>query len=165
MFNSKTKAVLVWLSCIYCFYYLQGALKQDWHFIDNVDLIIHEAGHLIFMPFGEFLTVAGGSLLQVILPIIFFIYFHKEKQYFSQAVMLLWVAINLFNVGVYASDALKMQLPLLGGENSGHDWNYLLLQTRLINQTKLVSDLIFFSGIVNVLFAAYLAFTHMNDSP
>ena len=31
-------------------------------FLDNVDLPIHETGHLVFSPFGEFMQFAGGTL-------------------------------------------------------------------------------------------------------
>ena len=30
-------------------------------FLDNVDLPIHEFGHLLFRLFGEFIGIAGGS--------------------------------------------------------------------------------------------------------
>ena len=40
-------------------------------FLDLVDLPIHETGHLIFRLFGEFMGIAGGSLFQVILPLVF----------------------------------------------------------------------------------------------
>jgi len=32
---------------------------------------IHEFGHILFLPFGEFMTLLGGSLFQVALPLIF----------------------------------------------------------------------------------------------
>ena len=38
-------------------------------FMHNIVLPIHEAGHVFFMPFGEFLTILGGSLFQVALPL------------------------------------------------------------------------------------------------
>jgi hypothetical protein len=31
-------------------------------FLDNVDLAIHEFGHLLFRVFGEFMGIAGGSV-------------------------------------------------------------------------------------------------------
>lgn len=163
MFSSKTKAALVWLACVYVIYHFTSTLKAEWHFIDNVDLIIHEAGHMVFMPFGQFIMVLGGSLLQVLVPIMFFVYFYRAKQHFSQAVMLLWIAVNLFYIGLYASDAIKMELPLLGGDGVAHDWNYLLMESKLIAQTKLVSDIIYFAGLVNIFFAAYIAFAHYKD--
>ena len=49
-------------------------------FLDLVDLPIHETGHLIFRPFGEFIGVAGGSLFQVIFPAVFVGYFIWRMQ-------------------------------------------------------------------------------------
>ena len=33
-----------------------------WSFLDGVDLIFHEAGHVLFSPFGPTLMLLGGSL-------------------------------------------------------------------------------------------------------
>ena len=42
-------------------------------FMHRPDLVIHEAGHVLFGLFGnELLTVLGGSLLQVLFPFAFF---------------------------------------------------------------------------------------------
>src|SRR6266571_3511898 len=40
------------------------------HFMHLINLPFHEAGHLIFSPFGRFLTVLGGSLGQLFMPLI-----------------------------------------------------------------------------------------------
>ena len=47
--------------------------------LDHVDLAVHEAGHVVFAPFGEFLGVAGGSLLQLIVPAAFVLYFLRTR--------------------------------------------------------------------------------------
>lgn len=39
-------------------------------FLHLINLPFHEAGHLIFIPFGRFMTILGGSLGQVLMPII-----------------------------------------------------------------------------------------------
>ena len=40
----------------------------------------HEFGHILFRPFGEFMHVAGGSLMQFLMPLGFGIYFvHWRK--------------------------------------------------------------------------------------
>ena len=75
-------------------------------FLDLVDLPIHETGHLIFHPFGEFLGIAGGSLFQVILPAVFVGYFVWREQYYSAAIVLFWVGQSILNVWVYAADAV-----------------------------------------------------------
>ena len=81
-------------------------------FLDNVDLPIHETGHLLFRPFGEFMMVAGGSLFQVIFPIVFVGYFIWQRSFYSAAIVALWVGQSILNVWVYASDAVVMQLVL-----------------------------------------------------
>ena len=52
----------------------------QWHLIDGVNLLIHEAGHIVFRPFGEFMMIAGGSLFQVIMPLLFVGYFAYQRQ-------------------------------------------------------------------------------------
>jgi hypothetical protein len=127
-------------------------------FLDNVDLPIHETGHLIFRPFGEFLMVAGGSLFQVILPAVFVAYFLWRRQYYAAAIVGLWVGQSILNVWVYAADAVKMQLVLTSGftgsEGSFHDWNYLLEHTGLLNSTNKVAGLIRFVGTLTILASA-----------
>ena len=39
-------------------------------FLHLPDLIFHEAGHVIFSPLGQFMSVLGGSLLQFLVPVI-----------------------------------------------------------------------------------------------
>ncbi len=115
-------------------------------FLDLVDLPVHETGHLLFRPFGEFMMIAGGSLFQVIMPAVFVGYFIWYEKYYSAAIVLFWVGQSILNVFVYAVDAVVMQIVLTSGltgsEGSFHDWNYLLTETGLINSTKTVAGLI-----------------------
>ena len=124
-------------------------------FLDNVDLPIHETGHLVFRPFGEFMTIAGGSLFQVIVPLVFFGYFAWRRQFYSAAIVALWVGQSIINVYVYAADAVVMQLVLTSGftgsEGSFHDWNYLLTATGLLSSTKTVAGIIRFVGTLTIL--------------
>src|SRR4051812_48340316 len=39
-------------------------------FLHRPLLVFHEAGHVLFMPFGEWMTVMGGTLGQVLMPAI-----------------------------------------------------------------------------------------------
>ncbi len=140
-------------------------------FLDHVDLPIHETGHLLFRPFGEFMMVAGGSLFQVIFPAVFVGYFIWQASYYSAAIVLLWVGQSILNVWVYASDAVAMQLVLTSGftgsEGGFHDWNYLLTATGLINSTKAVAGIIRFAGTLTIIVAGisafYLSFAATDD--
>lgn len=140
-------------------------------FLDNVDLPIHETGHLIFRILGEFMGIAGGSLFQVIFPAAFVGYFIWQRSYYSAAIVLLWVGQSILNVWVYAADAVVMQLVLTSGftgsEGSFHDWNYLLTATGLINSTKTVAGIIRLIGTVTIMVAGasavYFSFLPAED--
>jgi len=130
-------------------------------FLDNVDLPIHETGHLIFRPLGEFLMVAGGSIFQIAFPAVFVGYFIWQEKYYSAAIVLLWVGQSILNVWVYAADAVNMQLVLTSGftgsEGSFHDWNYLLTATGLIGATKTVAGLIRLTGTATIFLGGLTA--------
>lgn len=127
-------------------------------FLDNVDLPIHETGHLIFRLLGQFMGIAGGSLFQVIFPAVFVGYFIWYEKYYSAAIVLLWVGQSLLNVYVYAADAVVMQLVLTSGftgsEGSFHDWNYLLTETGLIGSTKTIAGIIRMLGTLVIIAAS-----------
>ena len=101
-------------------------------FLHLPDLVFHEAGHVIFSPFGRFLTVLGGSLFQFLVPLIVAGAFARERQWFSAAVCTWWAGQNLLDLAPYIADARALRLVLLGGrtgaEVEGHDWEYLLTE-------------------------------------
>ncbi|HJR06066.1 MAG TPA: hypothetical protein VJ842_02120 [Pyrinomonadaceae bacterium] len=148
-----------------CLYFLWCAYDPfQWHLIDGVNLVIHEAGHIVFMPFGGLITVAGGSLFQVIIPAAFVIYFYRRGQVYSAALVLFWVGESLLNVSVYAGDALDLQLPLLGGEDSIHDWNYLLSSTNLLPATHRIAAAIRIAGTLAIFAACFFSLKHARRS-
>ncbi|MEO8563274.1 MAG: hypothetical protein ABI601_14415 [bacterium] len=92
--------------------------------LDSVDLAIHETGHIVFGPFGELIGFAGGTLMQLLMPLVFVVYFVRRKDQHAASVALWWVGQSCANVSVYAADARAESLPLVGGGE--HDWAYLL---------------------------------------
>lgn len=135
-------------------YFLWAAMHPDhWRMIDGVNLITHEAGHLFFRPFGNFMMIAGGSLFQVIVPLTFAVYFYFNEKQFSCALVLFWLGESLLNVSVYAADSVLMQLPLLGGNDSIHDWNYMLNELGLLWHTGKIAFIIRALGTLAIIFA------------
>jgi hypothetical protein len=159
------KLIFVALLSIYFLWIAYDPMQGS--FLDNVDLPIHETGHLIFHLLGQFMGIAGGSLFQVIFPAVFVGYFIWHEKYYSAAVVLLWVGQSLLNVYVYAADAVVMQLVLTSGftgsEGSFHDWNYLLTETGLIGSTKTIAVIIRLLGTLVIIAASvsavYFSFT------
>jgi hypothetical protein len=100
--------------------------------LDGVDLAVHETGHLVFGPFGEFIGVAGGTLFQLLIPAAFAISFWRRGDQHAACVALWWVAQSCGNVATYVADARAQELPLVGGGE--HDWAYLLGETGLLSR-------------------------------
>ena len=113
-----------------------------WTFLHGVDLIIHEAGHVIFAPFGEVIGILGGSMMQLLVPLAFGTYFLLARQPFGLAFCAYWTGESLVYVANYVSDARAMALPLLGGDGSIHDWNYLLGSAGLLGSDRLIAGLL-----------------------
>jgi hypothetical protein len=67
-------------------------------------------------------------------------------------------------VAHYANDAMKMQLPLLGGDNSIHDWNYLLIETGMLRHTNAVATAINFIGFMSVVIAVGLSWLTFREN-
>ena len=121
--------LLAWWSWrLFTYDYRTGEIGGS--FMHNILLPIHEAGHVLFMPFGQWLTILGGSLFQLALPggiAVAFIW--KNRDNFGAAIGLWWTSVSLIDLAPYIYDALRPQLILLGGsvgEDGPHDWIYLL---------------------------------------
>lgn len=117
-------------------------------------LIFHEAGHVLFMPLGEFMMVLGGSLFQLLVPLSVMAVFASRRDTFAVAVVGLYLAASLTDVGRYVADARAGDLPLLGGDRSNHDWTFLLIETRLLAHDSTIGAWV--RGIGLVVYAASL---------
>jgi TfoX C-terminal domain len=133
----------------YAFQKLQDPSR--WMFLDNVNLIFHEAGHPIFGFLGEFMMFLGGSLMQLLVPIVFTVYFWRSGQRFAAMVTTFWLATSFVNLEVYIADARSMELPLLGGDNSTHDWNWLLGEMNLLRQDKAIAGFVHALGLISAV--------------
>ncbi|MBP9847336.1 MAG: hypothetical protein KBD43_14865 [Saprospiraceae bacterium] len=132
--------------------------REKWNIIDSVNLVIHEAGHSIFSFFGEFIHVISGSLFQILVPVVFVIYFaYWRKEYYSASILLFWVGQNIINVARYMSDSIKLELPLLGGDGVIHDWNYLLSSLNILHLTDTLSMMVYNFGFIVIIVAAVLS--------
>jgi len=91
--------------------------------VDGFDLVVHEAGHPILGLLGSrFLMFLGGTLAQLALPVAAAAVFAARRQPGAFAAAVVWVGINLVNVGRYAADAEVRVLPLLAADVDAHDW-------------------------------------------
>lgn len=116
-----------------------------------VHLVFHEAGHVLFSWGGEFMHFLGGSLLQVLMPFIWFVaarFWGRDA--FAGALCLWLMGHSLVDVAPYINDARSLQLMLLGGgtgrEVEGHDWEYLLTAMNLLHKDVFISRWVLSAG-------------------
>lgn len=122
-------------------------------FLHLVNMPFHEAGHIIFRPFGPFLTSLGGTLGQLLMPFCCMgVLLVKTSDPFGASVALWWTGENFLDIAPYMNDARAGQLPLLGG-NFGHsasygfhDWQYLFTESGLLQYDHVLAKAVFLTG-------------------
>jgi hypothetical protein len=104
---------------------------------------VHELGHLVFAFFGPFLSVAGGSIAQLLLPIAAGALLLSHRDYFGTAITGAWLSMSLAEMAVYMADAREQALILLGfSPDPEHDWYYLLSAVGLLEHDRELADLV-----------------------
>ncbi|MSP28400.1 MAG: zinc ribbon domain-containing protein [Methylococcales bacterium] len=138
-------------------------------FLHLINLPFHEAGHIFFRPFGAFITSLGGTLGQLLMPLICMrTLLFKTRDPFGASVTLWWFGENFLDIAPYMDDARAGELPLLGG-NFGHsspygfhDWEYLLTGSHLIQYDHVLARIVFVIGVIimllSLLWAGFLLF-------
>jgi hypothetical protein len=131
--------------------------------MDSVDLPIHETGHLVFSPFGEFMQFLGGTLFQLIVPAAFVGYFIKRRDRHAASSVLWWVGQNCWNISVYVKDARNQDLDLVGGGE--HDWAYLLDHLGWLKQDQRIGHFVWATGVVVYLISIVGGLLALNAAP
>jgi hypothetical protein len=130
-------------------------------FIDLVFLPIHEGGHLLFGWLGQMMGVAGGTLLQLGVPLAIAIYFFLQRQLLGTAFATFFLFENFLQISTYMADARKMELPLVTVGNAdevGHDWFILFDRMGVLRhdtQIAAVVRLLGWLGMIGVVVWLY----------
>lgn len=127
-------------------------------FLSVPNLVFHEAGHILFIPFGRFMMVLGGSLTQVLVPLVCAgAFLWQTRDPFGAAVAVWWAGQSLTDVATYINDARALQLVLLGGktgaEVEGHDWEYLLNAMGVSHHDHTIALVVHIVGTATMIFA------------
>ena len=135
--------------------YRDGEIMDS--FIHGPLLIFHEAGHVIFRAFGEWVGVLGGTLGQLLMPALLCVaLLWKNRDPFGAAVGLWLFGVSVLDVAPYMYDALVPQLTLLGGgtgNDSFHDWIYLFDSAHQLAHAQRIGAVTHALGVGIVLLA------------
>lgn len=123
--------------------------------IHPIDLAFHEAGHLLTMAFGKFVSALGGTLFQCLIPLLCIAYFFRRREPMGMAAAGLWLGENFIDVGRYVADARARQLDLVSlGPVAEHDWTYLLGTLGLLRWDTTLGACLVAGGCLIMLAAA-----------
>jgi len=155
------RVVLLLLLIRWTWQFLSQPMRQDVigaSFLHLISIPFHEAGHIIFSPFGDLMTALGGSLAQVLVPIVCMIAFlTTSPNLFGAAVTAWWAGENLLDVALYIDDARSLSLVLIGGhtgaEVEGHDWERILTLTGSLHRDHQLAGIVQAVGIVTMIAA------------
>lgn len=109
---------------------LRHLLDADFRGIySGLNLVLHEAGHLVFQWSGStWLTAAGGTLFHLLCIAAAGVAFWRQRDIFAVAVTVWWAGTLFVEAAPYAADARAQLLPLVtvGDGPVGHDWYTML---------------------------------------
>jgi hypothetical protein len=164
-----------------------GLLAWSWHFITspmdtgylcrsflhNINLPFHEAGHILFSPFGRFIQVLGGTLGQILMPTICMLtLLLKTRDPFGASVGLWWLSQNFMDVAPYINDARDLSLTLIGGvtgqeDPTFHDWHNLLFWLGSLKHDHLIAWISYGIGmglmVATLLWGAMLLYRQVKN--
>jgi hypothetical protein len=128
--------------------------------LDHVNLPIHEAGHPVFGLLGETLGIWGGTIMELLVPVLFALYFARRGETSGTAFTAFWFGENLLYISVYIADARALALPLVGGGE--HDWNFILGKLGLLQQDRVIGSVVRLLGWL-VMIGSILWFVSKRD--
>ncbi len=117
---------------------VRSGLTGHWIFLDFVNLVFHEAGHVLLGFAGSTVHYLGGTLGQLLVPALLVPHFLlRQQQPLGAAFCVWWLGQNFGQIAVYMADARDLALPLVGGGD--HDWNELFYRFGVLDAGSVAS--------------------------
>ena len=147
-------ALIAWLVFYALFLIYAWGGRGGFLMIDNVNLIVHEAGHLLFSYLGYTLMIWGGTILQLFVPLALAAYFAYLRQPAATAFCGFFFFENFLYISVYMADARAQALPLVTVGDSDyveHDWNYIFSSLGVLQHDLGIAAVVGFLGWLGMI--------------
>ena len=143
--------------------YLANTGERWVYVLDSANLVFHEAGHPLFgMLLGNRITVYGGTLGQLVFPIVATTSFWLRREAVSFALCMAWIFENFWNISRYMADARVHILPLVG--NGEHDWTEIFSRWHVLHRDTGIAGLVSILAWIGVSIAwGWLAWRWWHD--
>jgi hypothetical protein len=160
-------ALVAWLLFFSLFLYQLARGTGLLLLMDGVFVPIHEGGHLLFRFFGQFVMVAGGTFLQLFVPVALATYFFFQRQTQGVAFCMFFFFEQFLPIATYMADARAQDLPLLtvgDAEYVIHDWNYLFSRLGVLDHDIQIAGAVRFIGWLGMIgVMLWLLWRGLND--
>jgi hypothetical protein len=131
-------AAIIALAFYVLFLFYAAFDRSGFLVLDYADLMIHEAGHPLFgifageneSGFGYTLMLLGGTIAELLVPLICAAYFFFRREATGVAFSGFWFFENFLYIGSYMADARALSLPLVG--SGDHDWELLFTHWKIL---------------------------------
>ena len=154
------------------------AAEYGSNFLHAVLLPFHEAGHyLIFRWFGQFIMILGGTLGQLLMPMVVGgALLIQRRDPFGAALFFWLLGFSVADMGLYMYDAYDPKMGLIGGgtgqDRDSHDWQNLFGDMGLIHCARgigtffgWVGEAMMLAGLAWAAWMLWLQYQRLSDSP
>lgn len=124
--------------------------------VDHANLLFHEAGHPIVGFFSERLETYGGTIGQLVFPVLLAVGFWCKGQTLSFAGAAIWFFENWLNIARYMADARARVLPLVGGGD--HDWHRIFSRWHVLQYDVAIATVVKTIGWMGMIAACVWVF-------
>lgn len=119
--------------------------------LDHANLLFHEAGHPIIGIFSTRLETYGGTIGQLVFPMLLAVSFWRKGKALAFAASVIWFFENWLNIARYMADARALELPLVGGGD--HDWNTIFTRWNVLQYDLDIAGVVRFTGWAGMMMA------------
>lgn len=138
------------LAAISIVFLVELTSQEGWvPILDSLNLVFHESGHPLFGIFGETIGFLGGTLMQLIVPLLVVASCWYKRQAAAIGLAGVWFFQNFLNIARYMADARTQELPLVGGGE--HDWATLFGQWGILSADTRIAGVMHTIGWIGML--------------
>lgn len=119
--------------------------------LDHANLLFHESGHPIIGLFSTRLEPYGGTIGQLVFPVVLAVSFWRKGNALALAASVIWFFENWLNIAHYMADARALELPLVGGGD--HDWNTIFTRWDVLKYDLNIAGTVKFIGWLGMVAA------------
>ncbi len=161
-----SRAASIGWGAFYAIFLLYAATNRSGFLVlDHANLMFHEAGHAVFGWAGYYTQVLGGTIGELLVPLLCTLFFVRRGETTAVAFCAFWGFENLLYVAAYMADARRLALPLVGSDES--DWTILFTHWGVLGDDRAIAavtrGLGWMGMLVTVGWFAWMAVTRGED--